>query len=120
MKRQAKDAEKEKWGADTHKEEFSNEYAEHDTSHVRQMELAACVCAHTPKNLRILRQSYENRAKIESILELRGLYAVELPSITSSDIIFDSFGLRKVKVAEMEDDKKWMKEMDQHGATADK
>ena len=55
---EAKDAEKEKWGADTHKEEFSNEYAEHDTSHV--------------------------------------------------------------KVAEMEDDKKWMKEMDQHGATADK
>ena len=51
---------------------------------------------------------------------MRGLHAVELPSITSSDIIFDSFGLRKVKVAEMEDDKKWMKEMDQHGATADK
>ena len=46
-----------KWGADTHKDEFSNEYDEHDTSHVQ--------------------------------------------------------------VKEMEDDKKWMKEMDKHGTTAD-
>merc|ERR1719326_321788 len=46
-----------KWGADTHKDEFANEYDKHDTSHV--------------------------------------------------------------KVPAMEDDKKWMKEMDKHGDTAD-
>merc|ERR1719359_1423886 len=47
-----------KWGADTHKDEFANEYDKHDTSHV--------------------------------------------------------------KVPAMEDDKQWTKEMDKHGATADK
>ena len=41
VKRQAKDAEKEKWGADTHKDEFANEYDEHDTSHVIQTKLVA-------------------------------------------------------------------------------
>ena len=28
-----------KWGADTHKDEFANEYDEHDTSHVQVKEM---------------------------------------------------------------------------------